>query len=260
MYYRFMGYGYLHFMEKKAKIYRLLKFYMEPEEATNALEVIAPLIKEASDDYLQGMVASLRRRLRDDDGLRRIRNFLEILKTMGSALSRATTIIRRTTSSVEIPMVPANRLKRRSRIESPFRCTQLSKDVLSNDYDDFTSPRSVHYFDHTDPTTVDYGSYYGQEYNEAKDYLQALRAQEAADAEALREQEEVLRAQEAALRVQQGAGQGQVVQARPHYLQLHLLTMPMTTCHLRGWSLQVYLQEDPDSLGDSDNNSRTTSD
>ena len=45
-----------------------------------------------------------------------------------------------------------------------------------------------------------------------------------------------------------------------HYLQLHFLTMPMTTCHLRGWSLQVYLQQDAGSLGESDNNRRTTSD
>ena len=45
-----------------------------------------------------------------------------------------------------------------------------------------------------------------------------------------------------------------------HYLQLHFLTMPMTTCQLRGWSLRAYLQQDADSLGDNDNNKRTTSD
>ena len=146
---------------------------------------------------------------------RKTRDFLNFLKTVGSALAGTTTTIRRTTSRVAISMVPADRLRRMRNFESPFRCTKLSKDALSNDYDDFTDPRSVYYYDHLDPTTVDYGSYYGQEYTETKDYLQALRAQEAADAEALREQEEVLRAQDAALRVQQGAGQGQVVRARP---------------------------------------------
>ena len=149
-----------------------------------------------------------------------------------------------------------------SRIESPFPCTQLSNDVLSNDYDDFTSPRSVYYADQTDPTTVDYGSYYGQEYTETKDYMQALRAQEAADAEALREQEEVLRAQRHHYECNKALDKDKWCKHVHHYLRLHFLTMPTTTCRtcLRGCSLRVYLQQDADSLGDNDNSNRATSD
>jgi hypothetical protein len=51
----------------------------------------------------------------------------------------------------------------------------------------FTDPRSDYYVDHWDPTTMDYGNYYRQEYNDTKDYVQALCAEEeAAAAAALR--------------------------------------------------------------------------
>ena len=199
-------------MEKKAKIYRLLKFYMEPAEATNILDMIAPLIKEADDDYLQGMIVALPRRL-FDEGLQKARDFLDILKTMGSALSGTMTSPTRTTNGVWIPILSAGKLGGLSRIMSPFRCTQLSDTALSSDYDDFTNPRSIYYADQKGPTTSDYGIWYREEYYQVKEDVQALRAQEVADAEALRAQEaaaaEELRAQEAALRVQQGTGQGQ---------------------------------------------------
>ena len=72
-------------------------------------------------------------------------------------------------------------------MQPPFRCSKLSERVVVNkDYDEFTGPRSVYYHDQWDPTTRDYGNYYRQEYSDMKDYVQALRAQEAAAAEALR--------------------------------------------------------------------------
>ena len=44
-------------MMKRAKIHRLLRHYMESNEATNVLEFISPVIKEADEDYIQEMVS-----------------------------------------------------------------------------------------------------------------------------------------------------------------------------------------------------------
>ena len=86
MYYPLLDYGYLQFEEKKTKVLRLLTFYFDKEEATKIVDMIAPLIKEADDDYLQGMIGGLPRR-QEEGRLQKIRDCLTILSTMGNARS-----------------------------------------------------------------------------------------------------------------------------------------------------------------------------
>ena len=137
------------------------------------------------------MANTLRLRLRGEDGLRQIREFVGFLRTIGRSIAGATTISTRTTDRVEIP--PLFREDRIRVNTMRFRITKLVNKKPGDDYSyvvrhyQLTDPRSDYYVDHWDPTTKDYGNYYRQEYNDTKDYVQALRAEEeAAAAEALR--------------------------------------------------------------------------
>ena len=138
-------------------------------------------------------------------------------------------------------MVTGNQLRQMNNIESPFLCTKLSKDVsVEKDNAKLTDPRSVYDRDELDPTTRDYGHYYRQEYSGTKYYVQALRAEEAVETEALRLQAE-------ALRVQQGAGQGHLLRAGADFHYLHFSTkMMMTTRHVLGRVLWVHLRSEED--------------
>ena len=132
---------------------------------------------------------TLRYRLRQGDiELRQVREFLNFLRTIERRMliPRFST---RTTTRVEIPVLRQElrqELLGLRNMQPPFPLRKLSERVVVNkDYDDFVDPRSVYYFDQCDPTTRDYGHYYRQEYNDMKNYVQALREQEAAAAAAL---------------------------------------------------------------------------
>ena len=186
MYYCYMDHDYLQNMVKRAKIYRLLRTYMEVDNATNVLSFLSPLVKDADEDYLEEIVRTLRYRLRQGDIERRqVREFLNFLWTIERRMLTPK-FSTRTTTRAEIPILRQELLGLRN-MQPPFPLRKQSERVVVNkDYGDFLDPRSVYYHDQWDPTTRDYGNYYRQEYNDMKNYVQALRAEDAAAAAALR--------------------------------------------------------------------------
>ena len=70
-------------MVKRAKIWRLLRTYMEVANANNVLIFLSPQIKDADEDYLENIARTIRHRLRQGDiELRQVREFLNFLWTI----------------------------------------------------------------------------------------------------------------------------------------------------------------------------------